>query len=189
MTLGEKIKAARLEAGLSQRQLCGDVITRNMLSQIENGSASPSMSTLQYLAEQLGKSMGYFLQEQAIDSPNPGCMAQARQAYQQKKYALVLEILADYRSPDPIFDQEQQYLYALCALAHAAWLWDARKPGAAATLLEQIPTDCIYYRTDMEDQRRRLLTAIYPALEDFHRQRGDFEQAYYCACKLRQMQR
>ena len=43
MTLGEKIKQARQEAGLSQRQLCGDAITRNMLSQIENGSARPSM--------------------------------------------------------------------------------------------------------------------------------------------------
>ena len=46
MTLGEKIRQARLEAGLSQRQLCGDTVTRNMLSQIENGSARPSMDTL-----------------------------------------------------------------------------------------------------------------------------------------------
>ena len=35
MTLGEKIRQARLEAGLSQRQLCGGEVTRNMLSQIE----------------------------------------------------------------------------------------------------------------------------------------------------------
>ena len=32
MELGEKLKQARLEAGLSQRQLCGEEITRNMLS-------------------------------------------------------------------------------------------------------------------------------------------------------------
>ena len=43
MELGEKLRQARMEAGLSQRQLCGDVITRNMLSQIENGAARPSM--------------------------------------------------------------------------------------------------------------------------------------------------
>ena len=61
MELGEKIKKARLEAGLSQRQLCGDAITRNMLSLIENGTAKPSMKTLAFLAEQLGKPMGYFL--------------------------------------------------------------------------------------------------------------------------------
>ena len=34
MELGQKIRAARLEAGLSQRELCGDIITRNMLSLI-----------------------------------------------------------------------------------------------------------------------------------------------------------
>ena len=47
MELGEKLRQARLEAGLSQRQLCGEDITRNMLSQIEHGSAKPSMKTLQ----------------------------------------------------------------------------------------------------------------------------------------------
>ena len=46
MELGEKIRQARLDAGMSQRQLCGDEITRNMLSLIENGSAKPSMKTL-----------------------------------------------------------------------------------------------------------------------------------------------
>ena len=38
MTIGQRLKQARLEAGLSQRQLCGDTITRNMLSLIENGA-------------------------------------------------------------------------------------------------------------------------------------------------------
>ena len=35
MELGQRIKQARLEAGLSQRQLCGQRLTRNMLSLIE----------------------------------------------------------------------------------------------------------------------------------------------------------
>lgn len=69
MELGARLKEARLEAGLSQRQLCGDVISRNMLSQIENGSARPSMDTLRYLASRLGKSIGYFLEEEAEMSP------------------------------------------------------------------------------------------------------------------------
>ena len=55
MELGEKLKQARLESGLSQRQLCGDTITRNMLSLIENGAARPSMDTLTVLAARLGK--------------------------------------------------------------------------------------------------------------------------------------
>ena len=66
MDLGQRLKNARLEAGLSQRQLCGDVITRNMLSQIENGSAKPSMDTLRYFSQILGKPISFFLEEDAF---------------------------------------------------------------------------------------------------------------------------
>ncbi len=61
MEIGKRIKEVRLAAGLSQRQLCGDTITRNMLSLIESGRAKPSMDTLACLADRLGKPMGYFL--------------------------------------------------------------------------------------------------------------------------------
>ena len=37
MELGQKLRRARQELGLTQRQLCGDTITRNMLSLIESG--------------------------------------------------------------------------------------------------------------------------------------------------------
>ena len=64
--LGQRLKQARIEAGLSQRQLCGEEITRNMLSQIESGKAKPSMQTLTYLAQKLGKSVSWFLGEEDI---------------------------------------------------------------------------------------------------------------------------
>ena len=67
MELGQKIRQARLEAGLSQRQLCGEEITRNMLSLIEHGTARPSMKTLKLLARKLGKPVSYFLEEDAQD--------------------------------------------------------------------------------------------------------------------------
>ena len=61
MTLGEKIKTARKNAGITQSSLAGDKITRNMLSAIENNSASPSFDTLRYLAEQLNLPLSYLL--------------------------------------------------------------------------------------------------------------------------------
>ena len=64
--MGQLLRQARQEAGLSQRALCGDRITRNMLSQIENGTARPSMATLQYLADALGKPVSYFLGETVL---------------------------------------------------------------------------------------------------------------------------
>ena len=46
MTLGQKLRQTRLSKGLSQSQVAGGCVTRNMLSQIENDQASPSMRTL-----------------------------------------------------------------------------------------------------------------------------------------------
>lgn len=57
--LGEKIHELRTRLGITQKELAGDHITRNMLSLIESGNASPSVSTLRYLAERLGTSVGY----------------------------------------------------------------------------------------------------------------------------------
>ena len=48
-----ELRVLRMAAGLTQKELAGDRITRNMLSLIESGNASPSVSTLLYLAERL----------------------------------------------------------------------------------------------------------------------------------------
>ncbi len=118
MELGEKILKARLKAGLSQRQVCGEVITRNMLSRIEHGAAKPSMKTLQYLAGVLGKPVGYFLGE-VEESGNTEVMAHARESFAQGRYALVLQTLEDYRAPDPAFDWERGILGFLSCLLGA----------------------------------------------------------------------
>ena len=188
MHLGEKLRRARQEAGLSQRQLCGDTITRTMLSQIEHGSANPSMATLRYLAERLGKNFSYFLQEETILSPNPGLLQQARQAYAGGKYAAVLDMAAQYQGPDPLFDEEWHYLCALSALALGEALVAGNDWMTAVPLLEGIHRGSIYYRTDMERRRKQLLQQCYQNLEHFYREREDFKQAYECACKLRSLQ-
>lgn len=51
--LGARIKEARIAKKMTQSQVVGNFITRNMLSQIENGNALPSVPTLEYLAEVL----------------------------------------------------------------------------------------------------------------------------------------
>lgn len=63
MTLGEKIKEARIKRGYTQAALAGDKITRNMLSSIENGSANPSIETLTHISKTLDIPMGYFFTE------------------------------------------------------------------------------------------------------------------------------
>ena len=48
--LGKRIKEARLAKKMTQTEVVGTFITRNMLSQIESGIATPSLKTLEYLA-------------------------------------------------------------------------------------------------------------------------------------------
>ena len=110
MTLGEKIKQARLEAGLSQRQLCGEEVTRNMLSQIENGSANPSMARLAYFAARLGKPVSYFLDEQAQLSPNQTALNKARQALSEGKPAYAAELLEQMEDCDEPWLQRERLL-------------------------------------------------------------------------------
>ncbi|MDA1948672.1 helix-turn-helix transcriptional regulator [Bacillus cereus] len=62
-TLGEKIKTLRKEKKLTQTELVGSELTKSMLSQIENGKATPSMKTLQYITEKLECEMSFLLEE------------------------------------------------------------------------------------------------------------------------------
>ena len=59
--IGERIKALRIKKSMTQSQLTGGEITRNMLSRIENGMALPSLPTLCLLAERLEVPAGALL--------------------------------------------------------------------------------------------------------------------------------
>lgn len=131
MELGEKLKAARMEAGLSQRQLCGDIITRNMLSQIENGSARPSRATLQALCARLGKPLSYFWE----DAPSENL----RLLYEASRLpaSQALEILKGYLSPDPMLDLWYQWLCCRSYLELAEQALDKEHTGSAGEYLAQ----------------------------------------------------
>ena len=164
MELGQRLKAARLEMGLSQRQLCGDVITRNMLSQIENGAARPSMDTLRYLAGALGKPLSFFLEENAVTSPNQAVMARARLAKDSKT---VLEILEEYRAPDDVFDREKELITRLATLDLAEEAAREGKTIYAAGLLEALGAlEEGYCRADLERRRLILLARVKPQTLD-----------------------
>lgn len=105
--MGKKILQARQEAGLSQRQLCGEEITRNMLSQIEHGTAHPSMKTLRYLAGRLGKPVSYFLDEEAEPVPADQILEaltllqKAKNALEEERYPYAAELLKKLETPYP----------------------------------------------------------------------------------------
>jgi len=194
MTLGEKLLQARLEAGLSQRQLCGEEITRNMLSQIEHGTAQPSMKTLQYLAARLGKSVSYFLDESAVASPNWDLMYRARQALADGDWDKLRLLLQAYQKPDMVFDREYAYLSAKVAftiarraIAQRKWIYarelllEARDYAAILPELERERL-LLLGRLPGEDLSR--LCSQLPSLDEelLLRARGAFQTEEYVRC-------
>ncbi len=135
MELGEKLKKARLEAGLSQRQLCGDTITRNMLSQIENGSAKPSYTTLQILSSRLGKSVSFFAD--SVPSENLKLLYRASQAEPKE----ALELLKGYLAPDAMLEPWYRLLHTQCRLELAEQAVQENRIPYAQSLLREV-TDC-----------------------------------------------
>lgn len=166
MDLGGRIKAARLEAGLSQRQLCGDTITRNMLSQIENGTARPSMATLSYLAGRLGKPISFFLEEQTVTSPNKERMADARRALANGDGAAVTAALEGFREPDETFREERQLLLFLGYLQMARRaIRESRKPYAVSILKKAQALQGIYITAQLRRDALLLLGRAGEAVE------------------------
>ncbi len=157
MELGEKLRQARLEAGLSQRQLCGEEITRNMLSLIENGSAQPSMRTLQYLAARLGKSVSFFLEEAGSVSPNSARMLTLRQQFDAGDYAAAAQTLETYQSPDAIFDREKALLQSLTYLSLASQAIAEKRNLYALELLAKAEIPQFYCADNIRRQRLLLL--------------------------------
>lgn len=64
MNIGEKIRELRVAKLMTQSELAGSHITRNMLSCIENGTAQPSLSTILYIASRLNVPAGFLLAEE-----------------------------------------------------------------------------------------------------------------------------
>jgi transcriptional regulator with XRE-family HTH domain len=64
--IGQRLRQARLAAGLTQQQLAGERYTKAYISALENGIAKPSMAALNYLAPRLGKTASDILAD-----PNP----------------------------------------------------------------------------------------------------------------------
>lgn len=157
MDISEKLLQARQAAGLSQRQLCGDYITRNMLSQLEHGTAKPSLDTLQYLAKQLGKPISYFLDEESYISPGAELSAKVTAAYAMGNFEGAAEAWkASSQSPEEAgLECTVMAYFSLLALAERA-ISQERFP-LAKSLLEQAQALETHFTLLPELSRRRIL--------------------------------
>lgn len=111
--LGRRLKTARLAKKMTQSDVAGTFITRNMLSLIESGSATPSMKTLEYLSGVLEIPMEKLISQSGSFEENSELQQfqNAKKLLSEKKYREFLESVR----PEGIFADE---LHALCSIAH-----------------------------------------------------------------------
>lgn len=110
--LGQRIKSARLAKKMTQSDVAGNFITRNMLSLIENGSATPSVKTLQYLSHVLDIPVEKLLSESGSTDDTAIYMLQtAKKLLEKKQYEKFFTTI----TPEGIFEDE---FHALCSIAH-----------------------------------------------------------------------
>lgn len=120
--LGKRIKEARLAKKMTQSEVVGSFITRNMLSQIESGSASPSIKTLEYIANALDIPLNQLMtNEESTNSSvstefsesESGTYISAKQKYQTQDYIATIHFLEPALSEDNSLYDETAALLAI----------------------------------------------------------------------------
>ncbi len=146
--LGKKIRDIRVEKGITQKSLAGDKITRNMLSLIESGNASPSLSTLMYLSEKLDTPAGYFFSTTSRDEgiyQKFLILDRLKAAFKQRNFK-ECETIAN-RLPQSSYDDELSYILAVAYLntsLDAAAEFDMRTAAEKLATAEVLGENSIY---------------------------------------------
>ena len=116
MNLGEKIKKLRTDKMMTQSELVGSEITRNMLSRIENGAANPSIDTVCYIAKRLNVSAGYLMADDADEQifRKHREIVNIKKAFMNEDHRICRDMCISAESSD---DDEIQMILCECDLA------------------------------------------------------------------------
>jgi transcriptional regulator with XRE-family HTH domain len=121
--IGKKIYELRTEKLMTQSDLAGDHITRNMLSCIEHGTALPSLPTVMYLASRLNVPVGYLLSDEKDEHIYKKIqnLSEVRGAYASGEYRICKQICREKLGAK---DDEINLLLAECSLRIAIELFE-----------------------------------------------------------------
>ncbi len=160
MTIGEKIRKARISKSMTQSELVENKITRNMLSAIESGKARPSYETIQFLAAKLGLPVAYLLSDEEDISfyQKKELMPEIKSSFVNEKYDECAALLSKITTKD----DEVSYLLATCyfELARASV-----RCGALKTAIKHIELSEKYAENTIYDTSKiRTLLPIYSAI-------------------------
>ena len=160
-----------------------------MLSQIENGSAQPSMRTLGYLAERLGKPISYFLEEQAVLLPNQQPMAEARAAMALQDWEKLRCALDTFQEPDAQYYEEKQLLeYYWRIYRGQQAIADGMKPYAIKLLYEALALNGLYITKQLRYRCRVMLSLAGESIPLEADEEGLLARARQCGDPLRRLE-
>ncbi|GAX91860.1 helix-turn-helix domain-containing protein [Effusibacillus lacus] len=137
-TLGQKIKHLRRSKNLTQGELGHGLVTPSMISQIEADKASPSLKLLAELADRLGVSLDYFLNEIQAKTEVNGTLKSARALMEAGKFESALKLLLELLN-----DQTVHCPSTEIRLDVAQCLEKTGKTEEALALYDEIHRNCI----------------------------------------------
>lgn len=138
--LGKRIKEARIAKKMTQSELVGTFITRNMLSRIESGNACPSVKTLEYLANRLELPAGSLIEgidavtddNESTGEKNHEILLEAKRLYINESYDAAAECAE--KLTDTEFSDEGCAILAKCDIKRARAAADSGDTKSAAQL-------------------------------------------------------
>ncbi|MBD5114591.1 MAG: helix-turn-helix transcriptional regulator [Ruminococcaceae bacterium] len=170
--LGKRIKEARLAKKMTQSDVAGDFITRNMLSQIESGAANPSLKTLEYLTSVLDIPIQVLLpdskeaEKEEEENSLYEQLLEMKQLFSEEKYSLTLE------AAEKLFDTDlYDEAYALTARSYVNMAQQKERENdlsAAAELADkayEYADKGLYSSRDVKTAAALLLNKIAEKLE------------------------
>ncbi|MDE7389795.1 MAG: helix-turn-helix domain-containing protein [Lachnospiraceae bacterium] len=131
--LGKKIREARLAKKLTQSETVGNFITRNMLSQIESGNATPSLKTLEYLCERLELPFDQLVAKDSECKPPANPLIEAKNNIKNHQYKKVLKL------SKLLTDTTNDYYDEYCALYTLANISLAKENAKKGNHSDAIP--------------------------------------------------
>jgi len=135
LTTGEKIKKLRTDKMMTQSQLVGTHITRNMLSRIESDEANPSLGTLTFLASRLGVPAGYLLADENEDKvyAKSFVVEDIKRAFRSGNYTICRQLCME----TSVIDDEILMLAAESCFAVAVEEFDKGSLKASVTYFDE----------------------------------------------------
>ena len=159
MEIGEKIKTLRQNKKMTQNELAGDQITRNMLSLIENGSALPSLPTIIYIAERLNVPVGMLLADanEELVYKKMATLPKIKQLYANGEYRLCRDMCRSL--PEDLLDDEIYLVLSNCHFELARELFNLGKLHKSVRYFDKA---CEYSKKTIYAEERILSSvAIY----------------------------